>query len=113
MATEDIGGDLERIAGHIEGLVYALKEFRNDVDSGNRTDQPRAWPEDSGEYTRADECNRRDWLFEVLLEAVDHEAAAVREAAERMYALNRKATKPGRPQPPGSSVVALRPRPGA
>jgi hypothetical protein len=57
-AFQGLGGDLERIAGHLRGLVSALREFDPEI---NEAELGR------------EEGERRRWLYEALLDAVDHE----------------------------------------
>jgi hypothetical protein len=66
-----LGGDVARVAGHLRGLVSALHEF-NVADGHDRM------------LTR-EEQERRSWLYEVLLDAVDHEADQLEALEVRVY----------------------------
>jgi hypothetical protein len=57
-AFQGLGGNLEQIAGHLRGLVSALREFDPKI---NEAELGR------------EEGERRRWLYEALLDAVDHE----------------------------------------
>lgn len=65
-AFERLGGDLEQLAGHLRGLVSALREFDPEI---NETELGR------------EEGERRRWLYEALLDAVDHEQDRLQELA--------------------------------
>jgi hypothetical protein len=67
----DLGGDLERIAGHLRGLVLALREF--DVARGHPAEMD------------LDEQESRSWLYEALLDAVEHEQDRLQALAPRVY----------------------------
>jgi hypothetical protein len=66
-AFEHLGGNLEQIAGHLRGLVSALREF--DVAHGHAAE------------LSDEEKERRSWLFEALLDAVEHEQDRLQELA--------------------------------
>jgi hypothetical protein len=57
-AFQGLGGNLEQIAGHLRGLVSALREFDPEI---NETELGH------------EAAERRRWLYEVLLDAVEHE----------------------------------------
>jgi hypothetical protein len=57
-AFAHLGGNLEQIAGHLRGLVSALREFDPEI---NEAELGR------------EEGERRRWLYEALRDAVDHE----------------------------------------
>jgi hypothetical protein len=59
------------VAGHLRGLVSALHEF--DVAHGHPAEIDR------------EEQERRSWLYEVLLDAVDHEADQLEALEVRVY----------------------------
>jgi hypothetical protein len=58
---------MEQIAGHLRGLVSALREF--DVAHGHPAEMD------------GEEQERRSWLFEALLDAVEHEQDRLQELA--------------------------------
>jgi hypothetical protein len=59
------------VAGHLRGLVSALHEF--DVADG------------LDRMLTREEQERRSWLYEVLLDAVDHEADQLEALEVRVY----------------------------
>ena len=66
-AFAHLGGNLEQIAGHLRGLVSALREF--DVAHGHPAEMDH------------EEKERRSWLFEALLDAVEHEQDRLQDLA--------------------------------
>jgi len=65
-AFAHLGGDLERIAGHLRGLVSALREFAPEVNEAELGHEG---------------AERQRWLYEALLDAVDHEQDRLQELA--------------------------------
>jgi hypothetical protein len=65
-AFERLGGNLEQIAGHLRGLVSALREFDPEINEAELGHEA---------------AERQRWLYEALLDAVDHEQDRLQDLA--------------------------------
>ena len=80
-AFAQLGGSLDRIAGHLRGLVSALREFDPAI---NEAELGREGAE------------RQRWLYEALLDAVDHEQNRLQSLAPLAAYGARRATEGAR-----------------
>jgi len=79
---QSISSELEQIGGHLRGIAYQLRELGAPgcADVKHLTDEER------------DESERRAWLWEVLVDAIEREQARLEPLAARLYSVERART---------------------